>query len=103
PRTWDMDLARLGRLLYTHNPFYCVSALLVLWGLEKSFYLHGLKPQPELLMSGLAGYAVLLAAVTCLLIHAGQLWEDIRTVLLLIVLIFLAISMSFDEVLAADP
>ena len=53
-------------------------------------------------MSGLAGYALLLAAVGCLLIRAGQLWEDIRTILLLIVLIFLAISMSFDEVLSAD-
>jgi hypothetical protein len=103
PQTVDIDLARLLRLLYTHNPFYCVSAFLVLWGLEKSFYLQGTKPQPELLMTGLAGYALLLAAVGCLLIRAGSLWEDIRTILLLIVLIFLAISMSFDEVLAADP
>ena len=38
----------------------------------------------------------------CLLIRAGQLWEDIRTILLLIVIIFLAISMSFDEVLVAN-
>ena len=53
-------------------------------------------------MSGLAGYTLLLAAVAGLLIRAGQLWEDIRTILLLIVLIFLAISMSFDEVLSAD-
>ena len=53
-------------------------------------------------MTGLAGYALLLAAVGCLLIRAGQLWEDIRTILLLIVLIFLAISMSFDEVLSAN-
>ena len=102
PRTVGDDLGRLRRLLYSHNPFYCVSAFLVLWGLGKSFYLHGVKPQPELLMTGLAGYALLLAAVACLLIRAGQLWEDIRTILLLIVLIFLAISMSFDEVLSAD-
>ena len=95
-------LAGLVRLLYSHNPFYCVSAFLVLWGLGKSFHVHGATPQPELLMSGLAGYALLLAAVGCLLIRAGQLWEDIRTILLLIVLIFLAISMSFDEVLSAD-
>ena len=99
---WASDLGRLLRLLYSHNPFYCVSAFLVLWGLGKSFYLHGVKPQPELLMAGLAGYTLLLAAVGCLLIRAGQLWEDIRTILLLIVLIFLAISMSFDEVLSAD-
>ena len=102
PPAVDIDLGRLLRLLYTHNPFYCVSTFLVLWGLAKSFSLDAATPRPELLMSGLAGYALLLAAVGCLLIRAGQLWEDIRTILLLIVLIFLAISMSFDEVLSAD-
>ena len=102
PRTAGDDLARLLRLLYSHNPFYCVSAFLVLWGLVKSFHMHGGTLQPELLMTGLGGYTLLLAAVGCLLIRTGQLWEDIRTILLLIVLIFLAISMSFDEVLSAD-
>jgi hypothetical protein len=97
-----IDLTRIVRLLYSHNPFYCISAFLVLWGLRKSFQLHGVTPRPELLMAGLAGYSLLLAAVGCLLIRAGQLWEDIRTILLLIVIIFLASSMSFDEVLAAD-
>jgi hypothetical protein len=93
-------LHRLSRLLYSHNPFYCISAFLVLWGLGR--YMQGPTPRPELLMSGLAGYALLLAAVGWLLIRAGQLWEDIRTILLLIVVIFLAISMSFDEVLSAN-
>ena len=56
------------------------------------------------LIQGRAGRIcpLLLAAVAWLLIRAGQLWEDIRTILLLIVLIFLAISMSFDEVLSTD-
>jgi len=102
PRNVGSDLSHLMRLLYSHNPFYCISAFLVLWGLKKSFHLHGATLQPELLMSGLAGYTLLLAAVGCLLIRAGQLWQDTRTILLLIVLIFLAISMSFDEVLSAD-
>ena len=103
PRTLDDDFRSIGRLLYSHNPFYCISAFLVLWGLGRSFHFQGSMPRPELLMSGLAGYAVLLAAVGCLLVRAGQLWEDIRTILLLIVVIFQAISMSFDEVLSSDP
>jgi hypothetical protein len=98
----DDDLRRLARLLYSHNPFYCVSAFLVLWGLGRSFHFHGSMPRPELLMSGLTGYALLLAAVGWGLIRAGQLWEDVRTILLLIVVIFQAISMSFDEVLSSD-
>jgi hypothetical protein len=102
PRMLDDDLRYIGRLLYSHNPFYCISAFLVLWGLGRSFHFEGSMPRPELLMSGLAGYALLLAAVGCLLIRAGQLWEDIRTILLLIVVIFQAISMSFDEVLSTN-
>jgi hypothetical protein len=98
----DDDLRRIARLLYSHNPFYCISAFLVLWGLGRSSDYHGSMPRPELLMSGFAGYALLLAAVGCLLIRAGQLWEDIRTILLLIVVIFQAISMSFDEVLSSN-
>ncbi len=102
PRTLNDDLRQLARRLYSHNPFYCISAFLVLWGLGRSFHMHGSMPRPELLMSGLAGYALLLAAVGWLLIRAGQLWEDIRTILLLIVVIFMALSMSFDEVLSTN-
>jgi hypothetical protein len=102
-----IELRNIVRFLYCHNPFYCISAVLVLWGLVKSFHspggLQGAVPRPELLMGGFAGYASLLGAVGWLLIRAGQLWEDIRTILLLIVIIFLACSMSFDEVLTTDP
>ena len=61
----------------SHNPFY-PHACLVFWGLEKSFLWHGATPRPELLMSGLAGYALLLAAVGCLLIardNCGKTFE----------------------------
>ncbi len=73
PPAATIDLARLVRLLYSHNPFYCISAFLVLWGLGKSFCMQGVKPQPELLMAGLAGYALLLAAVSFLLIRGPTL------------------------------
>jgi hypothetical protein len=102
PPTLEIDFRPLARFLYSHNPFYCASTALVLWGLLKSFHFQGANPRPELLLTGLAGYALLLAAVGCLLVLVGQLWEDIRTIVLLIVLIFLAISMSFDEVLPTD-
>jgi hypothetical protein len=33
----------------------------------------------------------------------GELWDDLRILLLLIVVIFLAMAMSGDDVMAADP
>ena len=55
------------------------------------------------LMFGLAGYTLLLAVTACLLVRFGGVWDDVRTVLLLVVLMFLATSVTFDEALARSP
>ena len=39
----------------------------------------------------------------CLLVRFVGVWDDVRTVLLLVVLMFLATSVTFDEVLARSP
>ncbi len=93
----------LLRFVYTNNPFYVVSAGLVLWGFWISFDASGETFESGALMAGLSGYTLLLAAAACFLIRYGKVWEDVRTVLLLIVLMFLAISMTFDESLATNP
>ena len=54
-------------------------------------------------MIGLTGYTVLLAVSACFLIRVGQVWDDVRSMLLLVVLMFLAISVSFDDTLAGNP
>jgi hypothetical protein len=54
-------------------------------------------------MGGLAGYTLLLAVTACLLVRFGNVWDDVRTVLLLVVLMFLATSVTFDAVLVATP
>jgi len=93
----------LIRFFYTNNPFYVVSAGLVLWGLWISFDTTRETFEAGALMAGLTGYTLLLAAAACFLVRYGSLWEDVRTILLLIVLMFLAISMTFDESLAIHP
>lgn len=91
------------RFLYCQNPFYVISAALVFWGLRLSFEAGGEAPQTDALMTGLVGYTLLLAAAAVFLIRAGGVWQDVRTILLLVVLMFLAISVSFDETLTAHP
>jgi hypothetical protein len=51
----------------------------------------------------MAGYTLLLAVTACLLVRFVGVWDDVRTVLLLVVLMFLATSVTFDEVLARTP
>jgi len=86
----------------TSNPFYVVSAGFFLAGLWISF---GGKTQSEetwALISGLAGYTLLLAATAFVLVRFCKLWDDARTVLLLVVLMFLAMSVTFDELLVME-
>jgi hypothetical protein len=99
----DLDARQLVRFLYTHNPFYILSAALVFWGLRSSFETDGQTFETLALMVGLFGYTLLLAATTFLVIRYGRIWQDGRSQLLLIVLLFLAISVTFDDALPRNP
>src|SRR5262249_21061019 len=79
------------------------SAGLFLAGLWVSFGAQARDVDTWALMSGLAGYTLLLAVTACLLVRFGDVWDDVRTVLLLVVLMFLATSVTFDEVLVSSP
>ena len=59
--------------------------------------------QPGRLWFCLAGYTLLLATTACFLIRVGKLWDDLRSLLLLIVMMFLAMATTGDDVMAADP
>ncbi len=96
------ELRGLLRWLYTNNPFYAISAALVFSGLRMSFNTSSSAFQTSALMGGLTAYTLLLAASAWFLIRYGKLWEDVRTLLLLVVLMLLAISVSFDDTLAAN-
>lgn len=91
------------RWVCTKNPFYVLSAGLFLLGLRVSFGDLSQALNTWALMSGLVGYTFLLAVTACLLVRYGRVWDDVRTVLLLVVLLFLATSVTFDEVLFDHP
>jgi hypothetical protein len=93
----------LARWVSTNNPFYVLSAGLFLVGLWVSFGAQARAVDTWALMAGLAGYTLLLAVTACLLVRFGNVWDDVRTVLLLVVLMFLATSVTFDEVLVLTP
>lgn len=87
----------------TSNPLYVISAGLFLIGLRTSFG----DPANDLgnwaFAGGLAFYTLLLAAAAVVLVRFAGIWNDVRTVLLLVVLMFLATSVTFDELLVMNP
>lgn len=89
----------VARFLYNHNPFYVISAALVLYGLRISF-LGGDAFQTRALIGGLMAFALLLAGTAWLIIRLGSVWNDARTILLVIVLLFVGISVACDLSLA---
>jgi hypothetical protein len=91
------------RWVCTNNPFYVISAGLFLVGLRVSFGDPRQAADTWAMMSGLVGYTILLAATACFLVRYAKVWDDVRTVLLLVVLMFLATSVTFDEVLVLTP
>src|SRR5438046_5002546 len=92
------------RTLYTNNPFYLISAGLMLYGLHVSFRpADGQLINPWALMASLCGYAVVLAGTAYLIIRAGKVWEDARSIVLVLLLIVIAVSVSFDEMINTSP
>jgi hypothetical protein len=94
---------RILKFICTSNPFYVVSAALFLFGLRISFAAQSNEIDKWALMGGLAGYTLLLAAAALVLVRFAGVWNDVRTVLLLVVLMFLATSVTFDELLVMEP
>jgi hypothetical protein len=86
----------------TNNPFYVLSAVLFLFGLRISYGEQVAAVQTWSLFGSLTAYTLLLAATAALLVRFGNVWDDVRTDLLLVVLMFLAASVIFDEVLFLD-
>ena len=91
------------RWICTSNPFYVLSALLVCLGLWVSFGSQVDASDTWALLLGMSGYTLLLAVTACLLVRFVGVWDDVRTVLLLVVLLLLALSVTFDDVLASNP
>ena len=97
-----IPVASIFRSVYTHNPFYAVSAALVLYGISLAF--GGADDSTGWALLGtLAGYACLMALAGVLVVRLGKIWQDARSILLVLVLLFLAISVAFDRFVIETP
>jgi len=90
------------RFLYTQNPFYLISTAFVLYGLHVACSFSG-GTAPWQLAAGLIAFSSLIAATAFLIVRFGQVWDDARSLLLILLFMFLAISVSFDEFCVTNP
>ena len=71
--------------------------------LESSFDRNVYSFHSLALMGGLAGYTLVLSLAAFVVIRIGKVWDDGRSLLLLVVLMLLGTSISFDGALAKYP
>lgn len=100
PQSWTR---RLPRLVCSQNPFYLLSVCFVLHATAQWF--HGGSGQafsPWPLLALIAAYITLLASTGFVIVRFGGVWDDARSILLLILLLFVELSLIFDETLIRD-
>lgn len=92
------------RFLYTQNPFYLISAGLILYGLYVVFgNAEGSDGNPWPLAVALGGYTLLMALTAFAIVRFGKVWDDARSILIVVLLLLLGLSVSFDEVCNTSP
>lgn len=97
-------MSRLPRLICSQNPFYLLSVCFVLHGTAHWFHREsGEAFSPWPLFGLTAGYIALLAITGFIIVRFGKVWDDARSILLLILLLFVEMSLIFDETLVRDP
>jgi hypothetical protein len=87
--------------LYNHNPFYGISAALMLFAVHNAYGDQKVGLINSWLMMGvLAAYTMVLAIIGTLIVRRGKVWEDARSIYVLLLILFLAVSISADDLFA---
>jgi hypothetical protein len=90
---------QLARVLYTHNPFYLLSVAFVLHSTRLWYEAPSGAAAPWPLMGIICGYILLVAMTGIVLVRFGKVWDDARSILLILLLLFVELSLTFDSVL----
>ena len=91
------------RLLYSENPFYVISCGLVIYGVQLAA-----GGQPTLLGRSLAlgggmlAYASLMAVTVILIVRVAKVWQDARSIFLIVALSLAAYTIGYDEISLAS-
>jgi hypothetical protein len=93
----------ITRLIYTQNPFYLLSVAFVLHS-TRLWYRQGTGPfDPWPLMALIGGYILLVAATGFVVVRFGKVWDDARSIFLILLLLFVELSLTFDGVVISQP
>ncbi|MCO8124459.1 DUF3488 domain-containing protein [Stieleria sp. TO1_6] len=91
------------KFLYNHNPFYLISCLLVIYGCQSLAVSGGTLLDKSLWMTGgIAAYTVLMAVVCIAVVRLANVWDDARSIFIVVLLSLVAATTGFDELCIGD-
>ena len=92
------------RRICSQNPFYLLSVCFVLHGVSRWYHVDtGTAFSPWPLMVLTSGYIIVLALTGFVIVRFGNVWDDARSILLIILLMFVELSLIFDDSLVNNP
>ena len=92
-----MKTPRLASLIYNSNPFYLISACVALFGFQHAQNSFGLADDPRILAILFASYSTLMAVTAFLIVRLGRVWDDARSIMMVLLLMAFALANSFDH------
>lgn len=94
---------RILRYLYVQNPFYLLSVCFVFHGSALWFQSGTTAHNPWPLIGLITGYVLALAVTAFVIVRFGNVWDDARSIFLIVLILFVEMSLCFDDVLMLFP
>ena len=90
------------RFLYSQNPFYLLSVCFVLHGTGIWYRANATTHSPWTLFGIITSYIVMMSGTGLVIVRRGSVWDDARSILLILFALFLELAMTADDVLISD-
>ncbi len=90
-----------ARLLVNKNPFYVISAACVIHG-SSYWFRSNADAEPWSLMALVGGFIFLLTIIGFCVVKFGRLWDDARSIFVMLFLLFVELALSFDDAFVTD-
>ena len=97
PRHWLM------RRVTCPNPFYLLSAACVIHATGVPLKSSAEALAPETLLAIIGGYAAILAAIALVIVRFWKVWDDARSIFMILLLLFLEMALCADSLVQAEP
>ena len=101
--TSESGARSLASFLYTQNPFYLISCLLIIYGCQSLAISQGdALVKATSMTGGIAAYALVMAVVCVTVVRLCKVWQDARSIFLVVLISLVAMTTGFDELCIGD-